>query len=145
MTTVNIYLNFDGTCEAAFQFYKSVFGGDFSHFSRHTVMFPGANEDTIREKELNRVLHVALPISNETCIMGNDVAPDWSRNLRVGNNCNISINVDSRQEADRLFNTLSEGGNITMPMAVAFWGAYFGMFIDRFGIHWLVNFDETPQ
>ena len=77
--------------------------------------------------------------------MGSDTAGEWSPKLIQGNNYSVSINTESREEADKLFNGLSAGGQITMPLANTFWGAYFGMFIDKFGINWMVNFDEAPQ
>ncbi|PTT73753.1 VOC family protein [Chryseobacterium sp. HMWF035] len=83
-----------------------------------------------------------LPISKETCLMGSDTGGEWASNFKEGNNFSISINAESRDEADKLFNALSEGGQVTMPMNPTFWGAYFGMFADKFGINWMVNFDE---
>lgn len=145
MTTVNLYLNFDGNCEAAFNFYRSVFGGEFVNLTHFKDIPQDVNMPPMPAKDLNKVMHVCLPISAETCLMGSDISSEWSAQHKVGNNCNISINVDNRQEADRLFKGLSEGGTITMPMENTFWGAYFGMFIDKFGMSWMVNFDEIPQ
>ena len=96
------------------------------------------------EADGNKIMHVTLPISNETCIMGSDVPGDYAAGFKQGNNFSISINAGDKAEADRLFLALSEGGTITMPMNQTFWGAYFGMFTDKFGINWMVNFDERP-
>ncbi len=140
MTTVNTYLSFDGTCEEAFLFYKSVFGGEFSYIGKFGEM-PQTEDYTVSENDKNKVMHVSLPIGN-TVLMGSDVGSEWSSKFVQGNNYSVSINVDSKEEADRLFNGLSQDGIITMPMEKTFWGAYFGMFTDKFGIHWMVNFDE---
>ena len=144
MTTVNVYLTFDGQCEAAFNFYKSVFGGEFPYIGRFRDMPPQEGMKPMDEKDLDRIMHVSLPISNETTIMGSDSGGEWASSLIQGNNFSISINTDSREEADRLFNGLSEGGKIGMPMNQTFWGSYFGMFTDKFGINWMVNHAEHP-
>ena len=89
-------------------------------------------------------MHVSLPISKETILMGSD-STSFSGDVTFGNNFSVSINTDSKEEADKLFNGLSVSGNIIMPMEKTFWGAYFGMFTDKFGINWMINFDETPQ
>jgi PhnB protein len=145
MSTVNTYLNFDGTCEAAFLFYQSVFGGAFSYIGRFKDM-PQEDENCqpMREEDGNKIMHVSLPISKETQLFGSDTMGEWSPKLVQGNNFAVSINAESKAEADRLFNGLSEGGQVTMPLANTFWGAYFGMFTDKFGIHWMVNYDEQP-
>jgi PhnB protein len=89
-------------------------------------------------------MHVSLPISKETILMGSD-STSFSGNVTFGNNFSVSINAGSREEADRLFSGLSNGGKVIMPMETTFWGAYFGMFVDQFGINWMINFDEVPQ
>ncbi len=143
MTTVNVYLNFDGQCEEAFEFYKSVFGGEFSYLGRFNEM-PQDENNKLSEADGNKIMHVSLPISAETNIFGSDTIGAWSPKLIQGNNYSISINASSKDEADRLFNGLSAGGQVTMPLENTFWGAYFGMFVDKFGINWMVNFDENP-
>lgn len=143
MTTVNVYLNFDGQCEEAFEFYKSVFGGEFSYLGRFNEM-PQDENNKLSESDGNKIMHVSLPISAETNIFGSDTIGAWSPKLIQGNNYSISINASSKDEADRLFNGLSAGGQVTMPLENTFWGAYFGMFVDKFGINWMVNFDENP-
>lgn len=145
MAQVNPYLIFNGECEAAFLFYQSVFGGEFPYMGRFGEMPPSddPNCPPPSAEEANRIMHVSLPIGN-TVLMGSD-STSQSGDVAVGNNISISINADSRADADRFFNGLSAGGNITMPMTDTFWGAYFGMFTDKFGINWMVNFDEAPQ
>ena len=141
MAQVNPYLLFNGSCEEAFMFYKSVFGGEFPYMGRFKDM-PPAEGKAVHTNDSNRIMHVSLPISKETILMGSD-CPEDGNEVTLGTNFSISINTDSREEADKLFNGLSAGGKVTMPMAKTFWGAYFGMFKDKFGIHWMVNHDEN--
>ncbi|MCD9575870.1 VOC family protein [Flavobacterium soyae] len=145
MTTVNPYLVFNGNCEEAFLHYKSVFGGEFSYIGRFKEM-PAAEDGgctEVSEKDANRIMHVSLPIGN-TILMGSD-SSEQSGDVKFGGNFSVSVNVKSTEEADRIFNGLSEGGNVFMPMDKTFWGAYFGMFTDKFGINWMVNFDENQK
>lgn len=144
MTSVNVYLTFKGNCEEAFNFYKSVFGGEFSYIGRFGEMPPGEGPP-IPEASKNKIMHVGLPISTETMIMGSDTGGEWSSSFLQGNNISISISTDSRENADRLFNGLSAGGNVTMPLADMFWGDYYGMFTDKFGINWMVSFNADQQ
>lgn len=139
MTTLNIYLTFEDECEAAFTFYKSVFGGEFADINRFGEM-PADENNPIPEEYKDRIMHVVLPVGG-LLLMGSDSAPQYGGPIHKGNNYSISINAHSKEEADRLFNGLSEGGQITMPIADTFWGAYFGMFTDKFGIHWMLNYD----
>ena len=134
------YLNFDGQAEEAFNFYKSVFGGEFSFFAK---MGDTPESDKLTDEEKNRVMHVALPINEHTTLMASDCVPSAGHVFKEGNNMYINLNADSRQEADRLFNGLSAGGTIEMPMDDMFWGDYFGSFKDRFGIQWMVNFSNA--
>lgn len=143
MTTVNVYLTFNGTTEEAFLFYQSVFGGEFTYMGRFKDMPADENCPPPTEAEGNRIMHVSLPISKETILMGSD-STSFSGDVTFGNNFSVSINTDSKEKADQLFNGLSAGGTIIMPMEKTFWGAYFGMFTDKFGINWMVNFDEVP-
>lgn len=138
MTTVNIYLTFDGTCEEAFNFYKSVIGGEFSYIGRFSDMPPQEGVDLTPEMA-NRIMHVGLPVSQETMLLGSDTGGEWAPRLQSGNNFSISVNTDSKEEADRLFNGLSAGGTVTMPLENTFWGDYFGMFTDKFGINWMIS------
>ncbi|MFA8344352.1 MAG: VOC family protein [Rhodothermaceae bacterium] len=138
MATINTYLTFKGNCEEAFNFYKSVFGGDFAYVGRFKEMPP--NPDCqIAEADKEKIMHISLPISKETVLMGSDSTGDYTDQVTVGNNFSISINSNSVDEAKKLFTSLSEGGIVKMPMEKTFWGAYFGMFQDKFGINWMVN------
>lgn len=141
MATVNAYLTFEGNCEAAFNFYKSAFGGEFSGINRFGEMPPQEGMPPIADEMKNRIMHVSLPVSKETILMGSDTIPGMSPNLTAGNNFSISLGVNSKEEADKLFAALSAGGKVTMPLEVTFWGAYFGMWTDQFGINWMVNYD----
>lgn len=148
MATVNVYLTFNGNCEEAFNFYKSVFGGEFAYVGRFGEMPPGdhTSDDCppISPEDADKIMHVSLPISAETVLMGSDVGGGWGAQFMEGNNFSISINTESMEEADRLFAGMSAGGKVTMPMESTFWGAYFGTFTDKFGINWMVNYDEKP-
>lgn len=140
MTFLSTYLNFNGTCEQAFNHYKSVFGGEFSMFSRFGDM--PTSETPLPESEAQKILHVALPVRDCT-LMGSDCPPDFTTGVQ-GNLFNISISAASKEEADQIFHALSAGGQVTMPIADTFWGAYFGMLTDAFGVQWMVNYDY-PQ
>lgn len=140
MTTVNIYLNFNGNCFEAFSFYKSVFGGEFPYVGYYKDMPPQEGCEPMTAEEGEKIMHMSLPISAETMLMGSDAGGEWAAAIQQGNNFTISINTDSQAEADRLFYGLSEGGAVTMPLANTFWGDYFGMFTDKFGINWMVSF-----
>jgi PhnB protein len=142
MAAINTYLIFNGTCEVAFLFYKSVFGGEFEQISKFGDM-PSSEEMPLSDEDKNRVLHVSYNIGN-SILMGSD-SNSQSTDVVFGNNFSISINAESREETEKLFNGLSSEGKITMPLQDTFWGAYFGMFTDKFGINWMVNFDEVPQ
>ncbi len=139
MTTVNVYLSFEGNCEEAFNFYKSVFGGEFPHVARFGEMPPQEGFPPVPDDMKNKIMHMSLPVSKETLLMGSDSSEAFGQKIVVGNNFSISINTDSTEEADRLFGALSAGGNVVMPMDKTFWGAYFGMFADKFGINWMIN------
>jgi len=139
MTTINIYLTFNGNCREAFEFYQSVFGGEYASIGTFGEMPPQPGY-TAPEADKNRIMHVSLPISKETVLMGSDSVTEYGE-VVVGNNFSISINADSKAEADRFYKELSAGGKSVMPMAETFWGSYFGMMTDRFGINWMVSFD----
>ncbi|RST25927.1 VOC family protein [Chryseobacterium lacus] len=140
MATVNTYLTFNGNCEEAFNFYKSVFGGEFAYIGRFGEM-PEGDGYSVPEADKNKIMHVGLPIGN-TILMGSDTGGDWATKLIEGNNFSVSVNTESKEEADCIFNGLAAEGQITMPMENTFWGAYFGMLTDKFGIQWMVNFDH---
>ena len=139
MTTVNVYLAFDGNCLEAFEFYKSVFGGEFSYIGKFKDMPPMPDAPSVSEEEGEKIIHVSLPISKETVLMGSDNVACSGYKLVFGNNFSISANVGTKAEADRLFTALSKGGVVTMPIADMFWGDYFGSFTDMFGVNWMVN------
>ena len=144
MATINPYLIFNGNCEEAFLFYQSVFGGEFPYIGKFNDMpADAAGGGTISEEDKNKIMHISLPIGKDHVLMGSD-SNEASGSVAIGSNVSISINAESKQEADKLFNGLSAGGSPFMPMSQTFWGAYFGMFVDKFGIHWMVNFDENP-
>ena len=144
MATINSYLTFDGNCEEAFNFYKSVFGGEFPMVGRFGDMPPAEGMPPLPEDAKNRIMHITLPISEETILMGSDTMPGVHEH-KIGNNISLSINTNSREEAERVFHGLSEGGNVTMPLSDTFWGAYFGMWTDKFGINWMVNYDDPSK
>ena len=98
---------------------------------------------TMTDDEKNKIMHISLPVSQETVLMGSDSGGEWAPDMVVGNNISISINTGTKEEADRLFNGLANGGKITMPIDKVFWGDYFGMCIDKFGINWMVSFNEN--
>lgn len=145
MATVNAYLTFNGNCEDAFNFYKSVFGGEFPYVGRFKDMPPQNDHAAVPAIDGEKIMHISLPISNETSIMGSDTGGEWSNSFVVGNNFSISITAQSQAEADKLFNGLSAGGQVTIPMNKTFWGSYFGMFTDKFGINWMISFDDKQQ
>jgi PhnB protein len=140
MTSVNIYLIFNGNCGEAFRFYKKAFGGDFEMISKFGEMPPQEGQ-VLSEEDKEKIMHVKLPISAETVLYGSDsLTPE--QKVTFGNNFSVSINVDAKEKADDLFAKLSEEGKITMPLQTTFWGAYFGMWTDKFGVNWMVNYDE---
>lgn len=144
MTKINPYLTFLGNCEEAFNFYKSIFGGEFTYVGRFSEM-PENPEYRIPEKDKNKIMHISLPISKETILMGSDTGGEWATQTIVGNNITLSITAESKADADRFFNTLSEGGKASMPMANTFWGDYFGMCQDKFSINWMISFNENAS
>ena len=145
MATVNVYLNFNGNCEEAFNFYKSVFGGEFPYIGKFKDMPPQEGMPALPKDMENKIMHVSLPVSKETMLMGSDTGGEWAPSFIQGNNFSISINAENQQEADRFFNELSKGGKVVMPMNNTFWGDYFGMFADKFGINWMVSYNKQKQ
>jgi len=143
MAAINPYLTFNGNCEEAFLFYQSVFGGEISYMGRFKDM-PTENGMETSADDANKIMHVAFPISKETVLMGSDTSEAYGK-VNLGTNFAISVNVESIEEADKIFNGLSAGGKVQMPMEKTFWGAYFGMFTDKFGINWMVNFDSNES
>jgi PhnB protein len=142
MAQVNPYLTFNGNCEEAFHFYKSVFGGEFAFMGRFKDM---PSEQPMPDDVGNLVMHVSLPISKETVLMGSDAHEAFCPSVQMGTNFAISINGESEDEAKSIFDKLSAGGTVTMPLEKTFWGALFGMFTDKFGISWMVNYDYEKK
>jgi PhnB protein len=146
MSRVNTYLNFMGTTEEAFNFYGSVFGTQFSSpLIRFSDMPADPNMPALSEKESHEVLHVELPILAGHVIMGTDMLESMGHEVRIGNNTTISLELDSREEADRLFAALSNGGGEKAEMQDMPWGAYWGVCLDRFGIRWMFSFTEPSS
>jgi PhnB protein len=143
MAILNTYLNFQGNAEEAFNFYKSVFGGEFSAIIRFKDM-PAAGK--VAPGEEDKLMHVALPVGNGNTLMATDLLESHGHTLKTGNNYTISLSPASMDEANHFFNGLSAGGKVMVPLKKEMWGAYFGMFFDKFGVQWMVNYDERqPQ
>jgi PhnB protein len=138
MAQINPWINFNGNAEEAFTFYKSVFGGEFANIVRFKDM--ASPEMPVAENEANKIMHIALPIGKNV-LMANDVPEILGRVNENENRSKISISAESKEEADKLFNGLSAGGSVEMPIADSPWGSYFGMFRDKYGIEWMVDFD----
>ena len=141
MKTVNSYLNFPGNTEEAFNFYKSVFGGELVGLTRFKDTPEGAKLNA-SEKEL--LMHVSLPIGKGNTLMGTDALESMGHKITAGNNFHLAIETDNKEEAEKIFKGLSAGGKVTLPLADTFWGAYFGMLNDKFGIQWMVSYTK-PQ
>ena len=140
MALINPHINFNGNAEEAFTFYRSVFGGEFSKIIRFKDI--AGPEIQIAQKEENKIMHIALPIGKNNALMANDVPEYLGKVNENENRSKISISTESKEEADKLFNGLSAGGAVEMPMADSPWGSYFGMFRDKYGIEWMVEFDQ---
>lgn len=140
MATINTYLNFNGNTEDAFNFYKAAFGGEFAVIMRFGDT-PGCEEMPATDK--NKIMHIALPIGGNM-LMGTDV-PETMEQVKNGTSMSISVNTDSEQQTRDLFAKLSEGGKIQMPLDNMFWGALYGMFTDKFGIQWMLNYEFANQ
>jgi PhnB protein len=138
MVTINPYLNFKGNTEEAFNFYKLVFGGEFVTVQRFKETSEVAK---LPPSDHNNIMHIALPIGNENILMGTDVLESAGRTMTVGDNVHLSVSTDSDEETKKVFDELAAGGKITMPLDKMFWGAYFGMCTDKFGVHWMVSND----
>lgn len=139
---VHPYLNFDGKAEEAFNLYKSVFGGEFT---ANMKMKDAPNGSGIPLNEQNRIMHISLPIGKDTILMASDCVPSAGHVIKPGNQTYVMLSTDSRAEADRLFNGLSAGGDVEMPMEDMFWGDYFGSFTDRYGIQWMISFNQNES
>lgn len=145
MASVSIYLNFMGNAEQAFNFYKSVFRTEFEGPLMRMSDIPAQpGMPALKEEEKNKVMHVTLPILGGTKIMATDMLESLGHKLIEGNNVTINLEPDSREETDRLFNALSEGGSEIAPMRDEFWG-YWGCCKDKYGIRWMFNYDKNKQ
>ena len=142
MPLINPHINFNGNAEEAFNFYKSVFGGEFSKIMRFKDL--ASDEFPVAEHEANKIMHIALPIGNNF-LMANDVPEILGRTNENENRSKIVITAESKEEADKFFNGLSAGGQIEMPVSDSPWGSYFGMFRDKYGIEWMVEFDPDSK
>ena len=142
MAQINPHINFNGNVEEAFTFYKSVFGGEFAILMRFKDI--SSPEFPVAENDANKIMHIALPIG-KSILMANDVPEILGRTNENENRSKISIKAESKEEADKLFNGLSSGGKIEMPISDSTWGSYFGMFRDKYGIEWMVDFASNPN
>ena len=137
MITINPYLDFNGNCEEAFEFYRSVFGGDFPYISRYKDM-PQNSEHPLPEELKEKIMHISLPISQETTLFGSDAVEQFSGKANFGNNISLMVNAQNKAEVDSLWAKLSVGGKVTMALMDAFWGDYFGALTDKFGVNWML-------
>jgi PhnB protein len=138
MATINPYLNFLGNTEKAMNFYKSVFGGEFKIFQRYRDI-PGGEKMSDEDQE--KIMHISLPLSKSNVLMATDALESMGQPLNMGNNFYLSVSTENEKEADRIFAALTEGGQVKLAMNKAFWGAYFGMLTDKFGVQWMVSYD----
>lgn len=140
MATINPYINFNGNAEEAFNFYKSVFGGEFESIVRFKDI--ASAEMPVSEEEADKLMRIVLPIGSSRLI-ANDVPTALDRVSENENRSKIAVKAETKEEADKLFKGLSEGGAVEMPMAESPWGTYFAMFRDKYGIEWTVEFDPN--
>ena len=141
MTTINPWINFNGNAEEAFTFYKSVFGGEFTKVMRFKDI--ASPEFPVAEKDKNKIMLITLPIGTSNMLMANDVPEIMGRVNENENRSKISVSTESKEEADKLFNGLSAGGKVEVPMGDSSWGSYFGMFRDTYGIEWIIEFSPS--
>lgn len=139
MAQINPYIHFNGNAEEAFTFYKSAFGGEFAMIVRFKDM--AIAEHPISEKEADKIMHIALPIGKSSLLMGSDTPEFMGRHNEKENRSKISVSAESKEEANHIFNSLSAGGEVEMPIGESPWGSYFGMFRDKYGIEWMIDFD----
>ena len=141
MGKLNPYLTFPGNCEEAFNFYRSVFGGEFLHFGRFSDI-PSDEGLFVPEDKMNKVMHVSLPLGKEYILMGSDSDEEFnSQQVIVGNNISLSITMEKKEDADRVFESLCNGGRMNMQIGDVFWGSYYGMCTDKFGINWMISYN----
>ena len=142
MALINPHINFNGNAEEAFNFYQSVFGGEFANIVRFKDLPAGGHP--IAEHEKDKIMHIALPIGPNV-LMGNDVPESMGKTNERENRSKIAIGAESKEEADKIFNGLSAGGEVEMPIQDSPWGSYFGMFRDKYGIEWMVDYDARRK
>jgi PhnB protein len=142
MAQINPHINFNGNAEEAFNFYKSVFGGEFTKIIRLKDL--SGPEFPVAKNDANKILYIALPVG-KNILIANDVPESMGRTNENENRSKISISAESKEEAERLFNGLSKAGKIEMPLADSPWDSYFGMFRDKYGIEWIVEFDPVQD
>ena len=141
MRTINPWINFNGNAEEAFTFYKSVFGGEFTKIIRFKDL--ASADFQVPETEANKIMTIALPIGKNNVLMANDVPEFMGRVNESENRSKIAVSAESREEADKLFNGLSAGGSVEVPLDDSPWGSYFAMFRDKYGIEWMVDFNPA--
>jgi PhnB protein len=141
MARINPHINFNGNAEEAFTFYKSVFGGEFAKVIRFKDL--AGSGFNVAKKEENKIMHIALPIGKASMLMANDVPESMGRTNENENRSKIVVNAETKEEADKLFNGLSAGGQIEGPIGESGFGSYFGCFRDKYGIEWIVEFDPN--
>ena len=141
MTTINPWINFNGNAEEAFTFYRSVFGGEFTKVIRFKDL--ASSGFPVAEKDKNKIMLIALPIGKSNVLMANDVPEIMGQVNENENRSKISVSMESKEEADKLFNGLSAGGKVEVPMDDSSWGSYFGMFRDKYGIEWIIEFSPS--
>lgn len=138
MASINPYIHFNGNAEEAFTFYKSVFGGEFAAVARFKDY--SNPEHPVPEKEAEKIMHISLPIGKNSVLMGSDTPEFLGRHNENENRSKISVTAETKEEADKIFNGLSAGGQVEMPIADSPWGSYFGMFRDKYGFEWMISF-----
>jgi PhnB protein len=139
MKAINPWINFNGNAEEAFTFYKSVFGGEFTKVIRFKDL--ASTEFSVPENEADKIMQIALPIGKNNVLLANDVPSFLGKVSENENKSKISVSAESREEADKVFNGLSEGGDVEGPIGDTPWGTYAGMFRDKYGIEWIIEFD----
>ncbi len=142
MASINPYINYNGNAEEAFTFYRAAFGGEFARLIRFSDM-PANPEFPFPAEEAHKIMHVALPIGKNNVLMGSDTPAAYGTHNENETRSKISISAESKEEADQLFSALSAGGQVEMPIGDSPWGSYFGMFRDKFGIEWMIDFDPN--
>lgn len=141
MVKLHPYVNFKGNCEEAFNFYKSIFGGEFSYVGRYKDI-PGESQHD--PADADKIMHIGLPLGGGTLLMGSDVPKSYEDHFVTGTNITLSVSPENEEEARHIFDALSMGGRVTMPQEKTFWGSLFGMLTDKFGINWMVDY-ELPK